>query len=106
MVESFRTTLRVEGFKRPLKWFSKPGGAFNARPGAKGRRGSDERLALDVTQTPQLREVHVIERTQTCVLINIGLFMFAELYPVPYLQLLALFNIASFLVYFLISGRK
>ena len=42
----------------------------------------------------------------TCVLINIGLFMFAELYPVPYLQLLALFNIASFLVYFLISGRK
>lgn len=42
----------------------------------------------------------------TCVLINIGLFMFAELYPVPYLQLLTLFNIAAFLVYFLISGRK
>ena len=42
----------------------------------------------------------------TCVLINIGLFVFADLYPVPHLQLLALFNITAFLVYFLISGRK
>jgi len=42
----------------------------------------------------------------TCVLINVGLFVFAEIYPVPHLQLLALFNIVAFLVYFLISGRK
>ena len=41
----------------------------------------------------------------TCVLINIGLFVFANLYPVPNLQLLELFNIVAFLVYFLISGR-
>jgi hypothetical protein len=40
----------------------------------------------------------------TCVLINIGLFLLAEFYPVPYLQLLALFNIAAFLLYFLIAG--
>ena len=42
----------------------------------------------------------------TCVLINVGLFLFAGLYSVPHLHLLALFNIAAFLVYFLISGRK
>lgn len=42
----------------------------------------------------------------TCVLINIGLFIFAELYSIPYLQLLALFNIATFLFYYLIEGYR
>ena len=42
----------------------------------------------------------------TCVLINIGLFIFAELYSIPYLQLLALFNIATFLFYYLIEGHR
>lgn len=42
----------------------------------------------------------------TCVLINIGLFVFADLYPVPYLQILALFNIAAFLFYYLITGYE
>ncbi len=42
----------------------------------------------------------------TCVLINVGLFVFAEMYPVPHLQLLALLNITAFLLYFLILGRR
>ena len=41
----------------------------------------------------------------TCVLINIGLFSFAVLEQQPELMMLALFNVACFLVYFLISGR-
>ena len=41
-----------------------------------------------------------------CALINIGLFIFAELYSIPYLQLLALFNIATFLFYYLIEGYR
>lgn len=42
----------------------------------------------------------------TCVLINFGLFVFSMFSNMPQLQLLALFNIACFLVYFLIMGRK
>ena len=42
----------------------------------------------------------------TCVLINFGLFVFSMFSNLPQLQLLALFNIACFLVYFLIMGRK
>jgi len=42
----------------------------------------------------------------TCVLINIGLFLFAWFDQKPELMMLALFNVAFFLVYFLISGRK
>ena len=42
----------------------------------------------------------------TCVLINFGLFVFAMFSDMPQLQLLALFNIACFLLYFLIMGRK
>ena len=42
----------------------------------------------------------------TCVLINIGLFLFAMWTSDPYLQFLSLFNVACFLIYFLIVGRK
>jgi multisubunit Na+/H+ antiporter MnhC subunit len=42
----------------------------------------------------------------TCVLINFGLFAFALFSNMPQLQLLALFNIAAFLLYFVILGRK
>ena len=42
----------------------------------------------------------------TCVLINFGLFVFAMFSEMAQLQLLALFNIACFLLYFLILGRK
>ena len=42
----------------------------------------------------------------TCVLINIGLFVFAWFDEQPNLMMLALLNITCFLVYFLISGRK
>tara|TARA_R100000008_G_C3559433_1_gene155215 strand:- start:511 stop:678 length:168 start_codon:yes stop_codon:yes gene_type:complete len=42
----------------------------------------------------------------TCVLINIGLFLFAWFDEQPELTMLALFNVTCFLVYFLISGRK
>lgn len=41
----------------------------------------------------------------TCVLINIGLFLFAWFEHRPELIMFALFNVAVFLVYFLISGR-
>ena len=40
-----------------------------------------------------------------CVLISIGLFLFAWLEQQPELMMLALFNVTAFLVYFLISGR-
>jgi hypothetical protein len=42
----------------------------------------------------------------TCVLINIGLFLFAVISEQPQLQLLTLFNVACFSLYFLITGRK
>ena len=42
----------------------------------------------------------------TCVLKNIGLFLFAWFDEQPELMMLALFNVTCFLVYFLISGRK
>ncbi len=42
----------------------------------------------------------------TCVLINFGLFVFSMFASMPQLQMMALFNIACFLVYFLITGRK
>jgi hypothetical protein len=42
----------------------------------------------------------------TCVLINFGLFIFALFMDLPQLQLSALFNLACFLLYFLILGRK
>ena len=42
----------------------------------------------------------------TCVLINVGLFLFAWVEEEPNLMMLALLNVACFLVYFLISGRK
>ena len=42
----------------------------------------------------------------TCALINFGLFLFAMWSSDPYLQFLSLFNIACFLTYFLIMGRK
>ena len=41
----------------------------------------------------------------TCVLINFGLFLFAVITFDPHLQLLSLFNIACFLVYFLAWGK-
>jgi hypothetical protein len=41
----------------------------------------------------------------TCVLINIGLFLFAWSSYLQ-LQLLALFNVACFFLYFLILGRR
>ena len=42
----------------------------------------------------------------TCVLINIGLLLFALIQQQPNLMILALFNIACFLSYFLILGHK
>ena len=42
----------------------------------------------------------------TCVLINIGLFLFASVTGDNTLQILSLFNIACFFFYFLILGRK
>jgi len=42
----------------------------------------------------------------TCVLINFGLFAFALFTEMPQLQLLSLFNIACFLLYFVILGHK
>jgi hypothetical protein len=44
--------------------------------------------------------------TLTCVLINFGLFAFALFTDMPQLQLLSLFNIACFLLYFVIMGHK
>jgi len=37
-----------------------------------------------------------------CVLINLGLFLFAYLVGISQLQILSLFNVACFLVYFAI----
>jgi hypothetical protein len=42
----------------------------------------------------------------TCVLINIGLFLFSIATEQPQLMILALFNIVCFLIYFLIIGYK
>jgi len=42
----------------------------------------------------------------TCVLINIGLFLFACWSGYLQIQLLTLFNVACFSLYFLILGRK
>ncbi len=42
----------------------------------------------------------------TCILINIGLFLFASVTGDNTLQILSLFNITCFFFYFLILGRK
>jgi hypothetical protein len=42
----------------------------------------------------------------TCMVINIGLFLFSSLSGDYQLQLLSLFNVACFSLYFLILGRK
>ena len=42
----------------------------------------------------------------TCIFINIGLFFVGLLTEAPNLQLLSLFNVVCFLIYFLFLGRK
>ena len=42
----------------------------------------------------------------TCVFINLGLFIFSAVSGNTILQLLSLFNIACFLLYFLILDKK
>ena len=37
-----------------------------------------------------------------CVLVNLGIFAFGALNKIPHLQMLSLFNVACFLIYFLI----
>jgi hypothetical protein len=44
--------------------------------------------------------------SMTCIAINIGLFLFAVISEQPQLQLLTLFNVACFSLYFLITGKK
>ena len=44
--------------------------------------------------------------SMACIVINIGLFLFASMTDQAQLLLLALFNVACFSLYYLIMGRK
>lgn len=44
--------------------------------------------------------------SMTCIVINIGLFLFASVTNQPQLMLLSLFNVACFSLYFLIIGKN
>jgi hypothetical protein len=50
-----------------------------------------------------MKKLNIIDTMSlTCVLINIGLFFFSHFNNLPHLQMLSLFNVICFLIYFLI----